>query len=143
MRSIPFPVLREMSMTARSGSDVPASRSASATSAASPHTCRSGWREMRIASPSRTTGWSSTIRIRVAGLSAAFLLWLMIASLGQAAPQLGAAGFAGFDRQQRVNQPGAVAHDLQPHPRRRADLGPDPRAVVADAQGDPLPVGLK
>src|SRR5690606_29342162 len=42
-------------------------RRASATSAASPQTVRSAWREISAASASRTAGWSSTIRTLVTG----------------------------------------------------------------------------
>ena len=44
-------------------------------SAASPHTFHSGSREMRMASASRTAGWSSTIRILIAGCFCSFAAW--------------------------------------------------------------------
>ena len=61
-----LPVSNWMSTTTTSGRASSRSFTAWSVSAAWPQTSKSGWEAMRTASPSRTAGWSSTIKTLVA-----------------------------------------------------------------------------
>src|SRR5579864_1729023 len=130
IRSMPLPLLREMSMTATSGCVSATRRRASVMSAASPQTSRPGSWPMRTASPSRTVGWSSTIRIRARLLG----LGLVTVHPRQSTGYDGTGRLGRLDGQGRANDRGAVAHNAQAHalvvsrPDRYAD------AVILDSQ---------
>src|SRR5262249_41802321 len=111
IRSMPLPVLREISTTATSGRASASRPSASPISAASPHTSRSGWPPIRKASASRTAGWSSTIR--TPARFGSFLLTIVFPR--QHAGSQGAGRHGGFDGQARADDGSAIPQDAQAH----------------------------
>src|SRR6516162_2675711 len=110
IRSMPLPVLREISTTATSGMVLAIKGRASLISAASPQTSRSDCRPIRKASASRTAGWSSTIKTRVRF----FAFFCLIGLPWQCARDDGALGFGRRDGHGRADKRGAVAHDAKP-----------------------------
>src|SRR5262245_35242392 len=110
MRSSPFPLLKEMSTIAKSGRTDASRARALGTSSASPQTCRSGWVAMCMASPSRTTGWSSTMMSFTVGFASEWVL-VIVCSPRHSTSCDGAAFLRRADLQDAADQAGPVLHN--------------------------------
>src|SRR6516162_4970457 len=109
-------------------------------SSASPHTSRSGCVARCITNPSRTTGWSSTIRtFALAGTASAFFLVMAIAP-GQGTGHDRANAVRRADLQNAADLSGPILHDAETDP--VASVRPASYAdpVIPDTQ--PQAVGL-
>src|SRR5215831_5506650 len=126
IKSMPLPVLREISTTATSGRVSVTRRRASLMSAASPQTSRSGCLPIRKAKASRTAGWSSTMRTRLRLLG----LVRRIVLPRQHARHDRTCRFGGLEVQARADDRGTVTHDTQTHTRLLCGPGWHADAVV-------------
>src|SRR6516164_8399973 len=138
--SMPLLFLSEMSMIATSGRADASRVKAPGRSSASPHTSRSGCVAMCIANPSRTTGWSSTIRtFALAEAPSGFFFDIAFTS-GEGTGDSGAAPLRRADFQNAADPPGAVLHDAETKPVGFLRHALDADAVIPDTQ--PQAVGL-
>src|ERR1700733_7726496 len=142
--SRPLLSLRDRSTISRSGFWLSKRRIASMASAASPQTTRSGSPSINSRRPLRTSGWSSTIRIRARCVS------VVVRFMVSGRVRLGGGGLvvdladdgrplavAAANFQRGINDARAVLHDSQPHPavtRRGARANAD--AVILDGDAD-------
>ena len=141
IRSMPLLPDNEISTMTRSGFDRLIPSSASVASAASPHTFRSASRSMSCFSPSRNIAWSSTIKIRFFSDNLVFMSMglrpFMVNSIHhyrlfpassdsfrafwrgriKHTSDLGALTGPACQVQSGADDPGAVAHDADAHPR--------------------------
>src|ERR1039458_1476893 len=111
INSRPDPFSSERSTTATSGFIVPMISNACGSLAASPQTSKSGCWLIRLATPSRTSGWSSTSRILIFGGI------FSVQQTRQRASDSSAARGQPFDVESGANQIRAVSHGAQPRVR--------------------------
>src|SRR5262245_42477806 len=141
INSIPLLFLSEMSMMATSGPADASKARAPGKSSASPHTSRSGCVARCIANPSRTTGWSSTIKtFALAETASGFFLAIAIAP-GQGTGHDRAASLRRADLENASDQSGAILHDAEPQPVPLVRRGLHPDPVILDPQPQAVRLG--